>query len=51
MNSFYVEGRAAAKKSKERSACPYGNMRMTRKFYWLAGWHDWHIENKTGVYY
>ena len=36
----YVNGYEAASKQKAKT----GN-----DSYWLAGWHDWHIENDTGI--
>lgn len=36
----YIYGYNAAKRGKAKAI---------RCQYWLAGWHDWHIENNTGI--
>jgi len=35
----YIKGYEAASKQQAKTG---------RDSYWLAGWHDWHIENNTG---
>ncbi len=49
INPVYYKGREAAKNCLPKHVCEYGMMRMVQRAWWLAGWHDWHIENKTGI--
>jgi ribosome modulation factor len=51
MNSFerdlYDRGKQSGTKGKE--SCPYGVTSMRHRGLWLAGWHDYQIENGTGL--
>ena len=44
---LYKEGKRYGKKNKTN--CPYGTSDLRRKCLWLAGWHDYQIENGTGL--
>ena len=44
----YNSGKKNASIGKSKSYCSEKNPILSA--FWLAGWHDWHIENRTGVY-
>lgn len=45
----YSRGRAAAVAGESTEACPFGTAYQSLRSYWLAGWHQWHIEKRTGI--
>jgi len=47
---IYQSGHSAAKNGKPKSACQLKKWtELRQRHWWLAGWHDWHIENNTGI--
>lgn len=47
---IYQQGRESASSGLRKKSCTYGVSEASKRHIWLAGWHDWHIENETGVY-
>ena len=40
MRPEYNEGQIERMSGKGKDACPYGFEHMSRRSFWLAGWHD-----------
>lgn len=40
MRPEYKEGQVERMRGKGKDSCPYGFDNMSRRSFWLAGWHD-----------
>lgn len=46
---IHNQGKISAGTGASKDNCPFESINSPKRAWWLAGWHDWHIENKTGI--